>query len=63
MELTFSQQVGTRIMSLHPKTTLGYSEKDFQRILEGDLWLSPRQLEKIANDLNVSVKWLICGEA
>ena len=37
----------------------GYSYRDFRRILEGKLFLSPRALENVAAKLGTSVEYLI----
>lgn len=37
----------------------GYSYREFRRILEGKLFLSPRALEDLASKLKTSAKYLI----
>ena len=60
--MTFTEQIANRILSCNPTDTLGLSTVDYTRLINGDLMLPPKKLEKIADRLGVSFAWLIGEE-
>ena len=60
--MTFTEQIAERILSCNPTDTLGLSTEDYTRLINGDLMLSPKRLEDIADKLGVSFAWLIGEE-
>lgn len=57
--MTFTEQIADRILSCNPTDTLGLSTEDYTRLINGELYLPPKHLEKVADRLGVSFVWLI----
>lgn len=60
--MIYTEQIAERILSCNPTDTLGLSTEDYTRLINGELYLSPKRLEKVADRLGVSFAWLIGEE-